>query len=358
MDRPVLDLIRPEVRTLQAYHVAAPPHTIKLNQNESPIELPDAIKAEILERLHAVPWSRYPQPSGDLADTLRDTLGLPESIEVLTGNGSNELIQALLVAVLAPGTRIVIPVPTFLLYQQFATILGASVVNIPLEADLTYNGRRIREAIERRNAKAVVLARPNNPTGTSIPIGAVECLLKETDALIVIDEAYAEFAEDTVLELLPEYDNLVVLRTFSKAMRCAGLRIGYMATGAMLARQVAKVLPPFNMSAINCEAVRSIVRGRDLLRPGIDAILAQRTWLTAALREIEGITPVPSHANFLCFHTEMQPQLVFERLLDAGILVRDLSGYPLLSDCLRVSVGTQEENRAFVTTLKRIMEAL
>lgn len=356
MDRTVLDLIRPEVRALRAYHVAAPPHRIKLNQNESTIELPDPIKEEILERLREVPWSRYPQASDELAAALRDALDLPGSVELLIGNGSNELIQALLVAVLDPGAEIVIPVPTFLLYRQFAEILGAVVLDVPLEADLTYDGKRIRETIERTRAKVVVLARPNNPTGTSISIEAIECLLDETDVLVVIDEAYAEFADDTVLGLLSEHDRLVVLRTFSKALRSAGLRIGYLMAGASLARQVAKVLPPFNTSAFIREAALSIVRRRGLLRPGIDAVVAQRTWLTAALEEVPGITPVPSQANFICFHTEMQPRSVFGRLLDAGILVRDISGYPLLADCLRVSVGTSKENREFVTALNRIME--
>jgi histidinol-phosphate aminotransferase len=356
MGESVLDVIRPEVRARQAYHVATPPHRIKLNQNESAIELPDTIKEEILERLRVVPWSRYPQMSSELAAALRDALNLPKSVELLTGNGSNELMQALLVAVLEPGAEIVIPVPTFLLYQQFATILGASVLNVPLKANLTYDGERIREALEGTNARVVVLARPNNPTGTSMSIDAIECLLRETDALVVIDEAYAEFADDTVLELLSEHDNLVVLRTFSKALRSAGLRIGYLMSNASLTQQVAKVVPPFNTSIVSHEAALSIVRGRELLQLEIDATVAQRTWLMTALERIPGITPVPSQANFICFHTEIRPRLVFERLLDAGILVRDVSSYPLLSDCLRVSVGTPEENREFVASLNRIME--
>lgn len=356
MGKSILDLIRTDVRTLQAYHVASPAHRIKLNQNESAIELPNAIKEEILARLRVVPWSRYPQTSSELSEALRDELNLPEGIGILTGNGSNELIQALFVATLEPGDTIAIPVPTFLLYQQFATILGASVLTVPLEADLSYDGERILAAIKQTDAKVVVLARPNNPTGTSIQIEAVERFLSEAQAVVVIDEAYAEFADDTVLGLLAEHENLVVLRTFSKAFRSAGLRIGYLMANNSVTQQVAKILPPFNTSIISLEVALSIIRRRSLLQPGIDETVAHRTWLAGALNGISGITAVPSHANFICFRAEMKPRLLFERLLDAGILVRDVSGYPLLADCLRVSVGTPDENRVFVAALKRIME--
>jgi len=355
VSKPVLELIRSEVRSLQEYHVAAPPSRIKLNQNESSVELPNEVREEILDRLRAMPWSRYPQTQAKLTTALRDALELPDGTELLVGNGSNELIQALLVAVLEPGVNIVIPEPTFLLYQQFAAILGASVIKVPLDPDLTCNGDRILEAVEAENARVVVLARPNNPTGICMPIAAIDRLLGRTNALVVIDEAYAEFADDTVLGLLSEHDNLIVLRTFSKAMRSAGLRIGYLMASACLTNQVAKVVPPFNTGVVSLEIAQVIIERREVLQPGIDATLAQRTWLMSALEPLPGITPIPSQANFICFHTEMQPRRVFERLLDAGILVRDVSGYPLLGDCLRVSVGTAEENREFVTELNRIL---
>jgi len=357
MDDRIWNLIRPEVRALESYRVGIPPHRIKLNQNESSIELPDSIKEEIVERLRVVPWSRYPrQARSELGAALREALDLPEEIEIVTGNGSNELIQALFATVLGPGEKIVVPVPTFLLYRQFAAILGAEVVDVLLDADLGYDAERIIEAIGRTEAKAVVFARPNNPTGTSIRIEAVERLLENADALVVVDEAYGEFADDTVLTLLPRYANLVVLRTFSKAFRSAGLRIGYLLAHSVLTEQVVKVLPPFNTGIVSCEAALSIVRHRALLRPGLEQTLAERDRMVEALEGIRGITPVPSEANFICFRTEKPPRSVFDRLLDRGILVRDISGYPLLADCLRVSVGTSDENRTFVTALEEIME--
>jgi len=352
-----LGQIRPEVRTLTGYHVAVPPHTIKLNQNESAMELPEAIKEAILERLRGVSWSRYPrQGAGELHAALRDALNLPPQIEVLTGNGSNELIQALLIAALEAGGNMVLPVPTFLLYRQIATILGATVIEIPLKADMTYDAERILESVERAKAKVVVLARPNNPTGTAVTLEGLELLLENTEALVAVDEAYHEFAGDTVLPMLPEYENLVLLRTFSKALRSAGLRIGYLVAHRSLVEEISKVLLPFNMSVVSREAALSILEHRALLQPGIQETIAQRAWLFQALERIDGITPFPSQANFICFRTANSPRSLFDGLLQRGILVRDVSGYPLLSGCLRVSVGNSEENRAFVTALQMIME--
>jgi histidinol-phosphate aminotransferase len=352
-----LERIRPEVRAIKAYRVAAPPHRIKLNQNESPIELPEPIKAQVLERLGTIPWSRYPQQEETaLADALRASLDLPRGVDVITGNGSNELIQALLTASLIPEASIAIPVPTFSLYRQFAAILGAAVVEVLLEADLSLDADRLVGAVLDSNARAVVIARPNNPTGRAVPVSGIERLLARTDALVVVDEAYVEFAGDSVIGLLGAYERLVVLRTFSKALRCAGLRIGCMAAARDLVEEVRKVVPPFNTSVFDREAALAIVRNLDLLRPGIEEAIAERDRLVDALDGIPGIAPIPSEANFVCFRTDVPPRVVFDRLLEHGILIRDVSGYPLLDDFLRVSVGTPEENRAFVAAMREIME--
>jgi len=352
-----MDRIRPEVRAIAAYRVAIPPHRIKLNQNESAVELPDPIKAEILERMRTIPWARYPQQGATaLSEALGASLALPEDAGVITGNGSNELIQALLTAILEPGASIAIPVPTFPLYRQFAEILGATVVDVPLEPDLTYEADRIMDAVDRTEVRAVVFARPNNPTGTAVPIGIIERILARTDTLVIVDEAYVEFAADSAIGLLAAHKRLVVLRTFSKALRGAGLRIGYMAATAGLVEEVRKVVPPFNTSVFDREAALAIVRNLDLLRPGIEETIAERDRIVEELDRIRGISPIPSEANFVCFRTDVLPRALFDRLLERGILVRDVSGYPLLGSFLRVSVGTPAENRTFVTALRKIME--
>ena len=353
----LLERVRPDVRNIGMYRVATPPHRIKLNQNESPIELPQAVKDDVLDRLRSIPWARYPQQqSTALPDALRASLALPGRVEVLTGNGSNELIQALLTAILEPGAPIAIPVPTFSLYRQFAAILGGQIVEVPHEADLTLDADRLADAAVEADARAIVLARPNNPTGTSVPIDGIVRILTRTDALVVVDEAYVEFAADSVVDLLASHERLVVLRTFSKALRGAGLRIGYMMAAVELVEQVRKVVPPFNTSVFARETALAILARRDLLRPGIEEAIAERDALVAALDAVPGIAPTPSEANFVCFRTDLPPRVLFDRLLRRGILVRDVSGSPRLGDCLRVSVGTPSENRAFVAAMREIME--
>jgi histidinol-phosphate aminotransferase len=357
MDNDVLKLIKPEVLEIEGYSVAAPVHTIKLNQNESPYELPVAIKEAFLDRLRSAVWSRYPsQVPEELHAELRKALKLPPGIDILVGNGSNELIQTLLMATVERSTNVVIPVPTFVLYRLIATVLGATVIEVPLNEDMTFDTDRILGAATQSRAKVIILCRPNNPTGTSIPLDGVKRLASRANALVVVDEAYHDFADDNVLPLLLDHGNLVILRTFSKALRAAGLRIGYLLGHAPLVTQVAKAMVPFNVSLMAREAALAILRNRELLGEGIQTIIEGREALFQELAAIEGITPVPSQANFVCFRTKVPAQALFEALLERGILVRNVSHYPMLSGCLRVSVGTDEENRAFVGALKAIME--
>ncbi len=357
MDNDVLKLIKPEVLALEGYSVPIPPHAIKLNQNESPWDLPDAIKEAFLKRLRSATWSRYPsQVPKQLHAELRKTLKLPPEIDVLVGNGSNELIQTLLMATVERGTSVVIPVPTFALYRLIATVLGSNVVDVPLREDLTFGTERILEAATRSSAKVIVLCRPNNPTGTAIPLDGVKRLASGTNALVVVDEAYHDFANDNVLPLLFDHENLVILRTFSKALRAAGLRIGYLIGHAPLVTQVGKAMVPFNVSLMAREAALAILRNRELLIEGNQTIIEGREVLFQELAAMEGITPVPSQANFICFRAKVPAQVLFDALLERGILVRNVSHYPMLSDCLRVSVGTNEENRAFMNALKASME--
>ncbi len=357
MNDDVLKLIKPEVLALEGYSVPAPPHAMKLNQNESPYDLPDAIKEVFLERLRSGTWSRYPsQVPKELHAELRKALKLPPGIDILVGNGSNELIQTLLMAAVERGTKVVIPVPTFALYRLIAAVLGATVVEVPLKEDLTFDTERILEAAKRSSANVVVLCRPNNPTGTAIPLDGVKRLASRANALVVVDEAYRDFADDNVLPLLFDHENLVILRTFSKALRAAGLRIGYLLGHSQLVAQVAKAMVPFNVGIAAREAALAILRNRELLGEGIQTIIEGREALFQELAAIEGITPFPSQANFICFRAKVPAQALFDALLERGILVRNVSHYPMLSDCLRVSVGTNEENRAFMNALKAIME--
>jgi len=354
----VTALFTERVRALEPYRVAAPTHRIKLNQNESTIELPDVIKETALGRLRSIDWARYPgQGPDELQLRLRENLGLSDGAEVLVGNGSNELIQALLMAIVDPGSSVVIPVPTFSVYRIVATTLGATIIEAPLDRDdLSFDRGAILERATNASAKAIVVCRPNNPTGTTMPLVDLDRLAAGFDGLVIVDEAYHDFAQDDALVLLEAHRNLVILRTFSKAYRAAGIRIGMLCADRAVTEQVDKVRVPFAVGHATRAIGSAIVEHRARLRPGIEAVVRQREAMTAEMARIPGIDPIPSQANFVCFRARKPVDEVFAALLDAGILIRDVSGYPLLENALRVSVGTETENRAFLDALRRVMK--
>jgi len=353
------DVIRPVVRELSAYAVATPQHRIKLNQNESTVELPTAVKDEILARLRARTWSRYPnQHATSLRETVRRSYGLDGRFGAAVGNGSNELLQAALSSAIDPGDGVLLVTPTFALYRQIATLGGASVIEISLTDELEMDTSAVVAAVRREQPRVILLGRPNNPTGRAFPLADLVEVADAASALLVIDEAYAEFAEDTALTLLEAYPNLAITRTFSKALRAAGLRIGCLLGHRKLISEISKVLLPFNLDVFSIEAAQVILSHRAELEAGISGIIAERERVTAALEGIPGVRPIPSHANFLCFRASRPVENVFRGLLERGILVRNVSGYPLLSDALRVTIGTPEENDEFLTGIEAIMESI
>ena len=358
MANDVRRLVARRTRALDAYTVATPPHRIKLNQNESTVELPEIVKETALSLLRRADWARYPVAEADgLTETLREQLALPAEAGILVGNGSNELIQALLMALVEPGTRIVTPVPTFSIYRMIASILGAEVVEVPLDpTDLSFDRDAILDEARRTGAKAIVLCRPNNPTGTTMSLLDLDRLAAEADGLVIVDEAYHDFADDDAVGLLGAHRNLVILRTFSKAFRAAGIRIGCLLGDRSLCGEIDKALLPFNVGHATRAVAAAILQHRPRLQPGIDAVIDARERLTTEMAAIPGVEPIPSQANFVCFRTVEPAGAVFDALLGEGILVRDVSRAPLLQDALRVTVGTDDENRAFLDALRRTMK--
>ena len=225
---PPLHRIKPEVRALDVYHLTAYDCPIKLNQNESPFDVPEDLKAPILEAVSKRSWSRYPDPMPmDLVSALAGHVGV-DSQRVMACNGSNTLLQLFLAVTTSPGAPVVIPSPSFSLYGLYTGIFGGRAVSVPLTPKYTFDIGAIRRAIRREKAHTVILCSPNNPTGCAVSNSDLEALLSETDALVLVDEAYAEFSDQTALDLLDEHPNLVVLKTFSKAFGAAGIRIGYL----------------------------------------------------------------------------------------------------------------------------------
>ena len=352
-----LDKIKPRVRELRAYTLAPDRGSIKINQNENPWELPASIKQESLRRLETRAWSRYPDfvPAG-LHGRLAAFAGWkPEGI--VAGNGSNELIQALLMVTVGEGKRVLISEPTFALYRQVTTVLGGEVISIPLTPQLTYDARGIHEAVEKVNPDVTIICSPNNPTGCVLPDRDLAQLLERSSGLVVVDEAYFEFAGHTVVPLLERYPNLVVFRTFSKAMAMAALRVGYLLAEPHLACEISKAVLPYNLNAISQTSAEVAVEMYEReLHPLVQRIISERERLYAELKIIEGLSPVPSQANFMVVRSRNKPRQVFAKLLRHDILIRDVSGYPMLADYFRISVGTPAENDALIAALQEIFK--
>jgi histidinol-phosphate aminotransferase len=352
--------VKPAVRAQKAYTLALREAPVKLNQNESPWDLPESLKRRVLEQALLRPWSRYPDfdPRELLAALARFSRWRADGI--LAGNGSNELIEALLLVTVSPGTKVVIPQPTFTLYSSMTTILGGEPVSVPLRREapggatgFAYDVEALLAAREASGASVTIVCSPNNPTGTSLPLADVERLCAASDSLVVVDEAYHEFSGLSAVPLLERHPNLVVLRTFSKAMALAGLRVGYLLASPDLVREVNKARLPYNVNFFSqAAAIAAIEEYEPVLAPTVRELTAERERLLSRLADVPGVRAHASDANFFLLEmTGADPGAVFASLLRRGVLVRDVTSYPMLSSFLRVSVGSAEENDAFLHAL-------
>ena len=351
--------VKPSVRTLGAYTLRPYEPRIKLNQNESPFDVPQAIK----DRIHAIlaerPWNRYPPfVAANFIQAVSEATRWPAD-GVLVANGSNELIQSILAVVVAPGVSVVVPEPTFTLYRLMTEVNGGTVVSVALNDDLAFDVGAIVRAARETSAAVVVLCSPNNPTGAALTREEIERVHDETDALILLDQAYVEFGGYDAIPLLDGRPRLVVLRTFSKAMAMAGLRAGYMLAHPALAAEVNKAKLPYNINFFTEVAAAEVLHHRDVMHEMVSAIRGERDRVVAAMESIPGLRVYPTAANFILFRVEA-PAIthgdVFDRLLaEYGVLVRDVSKYPMLERCLRVNAGAPEENDVFLEGLRTIM---
>jgi len=350
--REPIDNIKPEVRTVPAYTLAARPAPVKINQNENPFELPASVKERVIEAVRVRAWGRYPDfDPRELLEALAAFSGW-RADGILAGNGSNELIEALLLVTVGAGTRVVIPEPTFTLYALLTRILGGEAERVGLGPDLEYDRAALLLAQAAAPALTIVCS-PNNPTGGVLPLDGVAELCAASAGLVVIDEAYHEFWGQSAVGLLPAHQNLIVLRTFSKAMAMAGLRVGYLLAAPELVREINKGRLPYNLNFFSQAAAVTALSEWPALKVNIDRLVLLREALRTELAALPGVHVYPSCANFFLVELkEADPQAVFERVYARGVLVRDVTSYPRLSRCLRVSVGSEEENRALVTALR------
>jgi histidinol-phosphate aminotransferase len=341
-----MNIVRSSVEKLGAYVVAQDLDLVKLNQNEAPDDVPADVKERVIERLRRTGWNRYPQGGpAELEDRISAATGFPMG-GILAGNGSNELIQAVLLAACAPGDRVVTVRPGFAVYRRVAGLLSLSVDEVALGGGFRFDVDGL--IAKSKGAGAVVIASPNNPTGTAFSTGDAERLVRSFEGLVVIDEAYFEFHGRSVQNLVAEHPNLVVLRTLSKAWRLAGARLGYLLGDAAVVRGIAKAKLPFSVGFFARIAGEVLLESEAAVKAAVLRIVAERGRVFETLRAIPGIDPVPSTANFILFRTgAVTAAEFFERLRKRGVLVRPFDD-PALRHHLRVTIGTRRENDIFL----------
>ncbi len=349
--------LRPEIAALDAYVVPDARGLIKLDAMENPYRLPEELVPGWLERLRGVALNRYPDPQATGVKTrLREALGLEAATPMLLGNGSDELIQIVVLALAGPGRSVLAPAPSFAMYRMIARFAGMDPVAVALRGeDFSLDMPAMRDAIARHRPAVIFLAYPNNPTGNLWPRAEIEEILRIAPGLVVIDEAYAPFASDSFLGRLGGYPNLLLLRTLSK-MGLAGLRLGLALGPPAWLEALERLRLPYNINVLTQASVTFALEHREVFEAQAARIRDDRQALLQTLQGLEGVQVYPSEANFLLFRTLARPgPEVFQGLRRQGVLVKDLSTQPGLKDCLRVTVGTAEENAAFVAALRAVL---
>jgi histidinol-phosphate aminotransferase len=346
------ELIRPEVLAMHAYAVADSSGMVKLDAMENPYPLPAELRRELAERLATVELNRYPEPNpAALRELIARKMKVPAGMEVLLGNGSDDLIQVLTLALARPGSALMYPSPTFVMYSMNAAFCGMRAIGVPLRDDFSLDADAFIARLRADKPALVFLAYPNNPTGVLYPEGDIERIIEAAPGLVVVDEAYHVFAGKTFMDRLPRYPNLLVLRTVSK-LGLAGIRLGYLAGRPEWLRELNKVRQVYNINVLTDAAARFLLERLDVLEAQAADIRAERARLGTALRALSGVTVFPSEANFFLMRVP-DAERTYEALRRQGVLVRNL--HPGLAGCLRVTVGTPEENRILVNALKEAL---
>jgi len=356
VEQQVARLIRPEIRELTAYSVPDATGFVKLDAMENPWPWPGELRQAWFDALRDVTLNRYPDPGArKLIPVLREAMGVPEGAALLLGNGSDELIQMIMMVVSGSSRCVMAPEPGFVMYRMIATFVGMRYVGVPLREDFSLDGPAMLESIEQHRPAVIFLAYPNNPTGNLFDERVMRQIIEAAPGVVVVDEAYHAFAEASFMDALGEYPNLLVMRTLSK-QGLAGLRLGMLAGAESWIREVDKVRLPYNINTLTQASAEFALRNRERLETQAAQIRTQRKWLAEELAAMEGIQPFPSRANFILFRTPNgKAGVIFQRLLDRRILIKNLdSTGGVLRDCLRVTVGAPEENRVFLRALEAV----
>lgn len=347
---------REDLRALEGYHSPQLDVDVRLNTNESPLPPPPAFVDAWVDVVRSMPLHRYPDRSAaGLRGALGGSLGQPPE-RVFCANGSNEVLQTLMLTYGGPGRSALVIEPTYALHSHIARITGTSVIPITRRSDFTIDPEALGTAIRDHDPALVFLCSPNNPTGTVDPAEVLEAALGAATGVVVVDEAYGEFADRSALEAVAEDRALVVVRTYSKVWSMAALRLGYCVAPSWIVEELDKVVLPYHLAGATQAAGTVALRFREEMAARVRELVTEREHLLAGLTWIDGVEPIPSGANFVLFRIGAPgdaeaARAVWERLVAHRVLVRDFSAWPGVEGCLRVTVGTRAENEAFLTAL-------
>lgn len=351
----IRELVREDIRDLVPYEPHLFSNVVKLDANENPYPFPTEVVQDIFARLNGEVFTRYPDPAGlDLKVKIAEVNSTgPDN--VVLGNGSDELIQLILQTFGGPGKRVIIPVPTFSMYNIHGRITGTVPVEVPRDEKFNLNLDELLTEMRHPDTRITYLATPNNPSGNCVPADEIRKLLTEVESLVVADEAYIDFGGETCLPLLEDYPNLIILRSFSK-VAIAGLRVGYLIARPEVTRELLKVKQPYNVNTFSQMTALAVLNNWPVFREQIEKIVSERERLKMELGSIPGIRVYPSQANFILFKVPVPAGELHRQLVEEGVLVRwGLGRTHGLPECLRVTVGTRQENDLFLEKIRKIL---
>jgi histidinol-phosphate aminotransferase len=347
--------VREDLRDVPPYRAPQVDAPVRLNTNECPWPPPDGFARDLADRIGSLEFNRYPDRE---ARGLREGLGQRHDWSgdgVWVANGSNEIIQTLMLTFGGPGRPVLLFQPTYAMHDHIARVTMTPVVERELPEPWVLDRETVAWGVSFEPPAMTFICSPNNPTGNAHPLEVVETALESGPGLVVVDEAYGDFARFSAVELLPRYDRLVVTRSFSKSWRLAGARIGYLLAHEWLveALQVARL--PYHLSALTQACGEVALKHQVSIMRGVEEIVAERDRLGQELTRVPGVEVFASDANFILFRTPRDGASLWRALADAGVLVRDFSSK--IARALRVTVGTSDQNAIFVETLRSVLDA-
>ena len=350
--------LRADIQGMHGYAVQPSAGLVKVDTMENPFTLPPSLRRALGERLAEVALNRYPAERGDvLRAALARHACMPEGCDIVLGNGSDELISLLTLAADVPGNVVMAPLPGFVMYEMAARLQGLRFVGVPLTPDFELDGPAMLAAVHEHQPALLYIAYPNNPTANLWDDDIVDAIIEAAPGLVVIDEAYQPFAARDSLARLQRHEHVLLMRTMSK-FGLAGVRIGYMMGRQALIAEIDKLRPPFNISVLNCEAALFALEHVDEYAKQAETIRAEREKLSDALAGVPGVQPFPSEANMILARVP-DAKRVFEGMRARGVLIKNVSAlHPLLANCIRITIGTPDENPLTLAALRGALEEL